>query len=303
MGQRSDLDVDLEPDKDGSSEEDDAGNTVDENDESDEHETSVRREEASSEDESSEEDVPIVPKKKGPAWTDPDDPALEVSLAGDKRRRKLRDAISEDVVGGREYERRLRRQFEKINPTPDWASAARKKLHPSKTKRRRPSTSGSESDEEDVLPDVLADAKGILREGRKASTLPQGRLDIERLRDANLAARSEGEVKTVQFHPSPEVPVLMVASTDRRLRLFNVRFLSRLSLLTAYTVFLDQWTHKSTSADRPYTGTPHHECHVPSWRIFYPAHRASPFLLHIRPHVWHCSALAPRFMGDDLHQK
>lgn len=178
----------------------------------------------SEEDESEEEkDTPIVSQKKGPAWTDPDDPALEVSLAGDKRRRKLRDAVSEDVVGGREYERRLRRQFENINPTPDWASAARKKLHPSKAKRRRPSTSSaSESDDQDALPDVLADAKGILHYGRKPGTLPHGRLDIERLRDANLAARTEGEVKAVQFHPSPDVPVLMVAGTDRRLKLFNV---------------------------------------------------------------------------------
>lgn len=218
-------------DEDGSGGEDDLKNTED--GEEDESEDEISEEQG----EASEEDATTAPKKKGPAWTDPDDPALEVSLAGDKRKRKLRDAISEDVVGGREYERRLRRQFEKINPTPDWASAARKKLHPSKAKRRRPSaSSSSEEDEEDVLPDILADAQGVLREGRKAGTLPQGRLDIERLRDANLAARSEGEVKVVQFHPSPEVPVLMVASTDRRLRLFNVRSSSGVCLHITYPI-------------------------------------------------------------------
>lgn len=228
IGQRPDLDVESEADEDESGREDDTGDIEDSGegqneDESPEPQGEMSEGEESEEEESEEEDTPTVSEKKGPAWTDPDDPALEVSLAGDERRRKLRDAVSEDVVGGREYERRLRRQFEKINPTPDWASVARKKLHPSKAKRRRPSTSSaSESDEQDVLPDVLADVKGILHEGRKAGTLPQGRLDIERLRDANLAARSEGEVKAVQFHPSPEVPVLMVAGTDRRLKLFNV---------------------------------------------------------------------------------
>ena len=232
MGQRQDPGVESGQDEDGSGGEDNVENTEDGEEDESEDENSEKEGEASEE-----EDATTAPKKKGPAWTDPDDPALEVSLAGDRRRRKLRDAISEDVVGGREYERRLRRQFEKINPTPDWASAARKKLHPSKAKRSRPlASSSSESDEEDVLPDVLADAKGILREGRKAGTLPQGRLDIERLRDANLAARSEGEVKVVQFHPSPEVPVLIVASTDRRLRLFNVRPSSGFCLHITYTI-------------------------------------------------------------------
>ena len=44
---------------------------------------------------------------------------------------KLREASSDadDAVGGREYERRLRGQYEKINPTPRWASAACRKLH------------------------------------------------------------------------------------------------------------------------------------------------------------------------------
>ncbi|KZT68862.1 WD40 repeat-like protein [Daedalea quercina L-15889] len=221
MGQRRDFNVQSEPDVGESDGEDDIQSRMGDEDETQEDEE--EEEEGGSDDEESEAQIPTASKQKGPTWTDPDDPALQVSLAGDKRGRKLREAVSEDVIGGRDYERRLRRQFEKINPTPDWAATARKKLHPAKAKRRRPSTSSaSESDEDNELPDVLADARGILQQGRKANTIPQGILSIERLRDANLAARSEGEVKAVHFHPSPEVPVLMVASTDRRLRLFNI---------------------------------------------------------------------------------
>lgn len=160
--------------------------------------------------------------RKAPAWMDPDDANLNVSLASNKRLRKLRDTVSEDAVGGREYERRLRRQFEKINPTPDWATKARTKLQPSKQKRRR---SAASSDEESLLdddmPNLLASTGGIL--GPRPKTLPQGTLSIERLRDANLSARSEGAIKAVQFHPSTQVPVMLTASEDRRLRLFNVR--------------------------------------------------------------------------------
>lgn len=58
---------------------------------------------------------------------------------------------------------------------------------------------------------------------RHTKALAPGTLSIERLRDANLSAKAEGEIKTVQFHPSPRIPVLLTASSDRRLRLYNVR--------------------------------------------------------------------------------
>ena len=177
--------------------------------------------------------TPHNPKsRKPPAWTDPDDATLEVSLASSARLRKLRDAPEEDAVKGPEYERRLRRQFVKMNPTPEWATAARRK-------RRRKEGSDADADAaadvEASTPDLdslLTSSGGIL--GRK----PQGRLDpgvlaIERLRDANQAAQAEGEVSTLQFHPSPQVPMLLVASSDRRIRLFNVRdFLSSFLLQT-----------------------------------------------------------------------
>ena len=48
--------------------------------------------------------------KKTSAWVDPDDAKLKVSLASDNRLRKLRDAPDEDVITGKDYELRLRRQ-------------------------------------------------------------------------------------------------------------------------------------------------------------------------------------------------
>ncbi|TBU58877.1 WD40 repeat-like protein [Dichomitus squalens] len=166
--------------------------------------------------------------QKQSVWTDPDDPALEVSLASDKRRRKLRDAFAEDTVDGREYECRLRRQFEKTNPTPDWATKARKRLHTTVAGKRRRVSIGSEpeedSEQEGLGPglDSLLSGTGSVVAGRHARVLPQGILAIERLRDANLSAKAEGEINVVQFHPSPQVPVLLTTSSDRRLRLFNV---------------------------------------------------------------------------------
>jgi len=168
--------------------------------------------------------APQLPKsRKAPAWTDPDDASLEISLASSARLRKLRDAPEEDAVKGPEYERRLRRQFAKMNPTPEWATAARRK-------RRRTEVDADDAHADadvnaptlDDLDSLVTSSGGIL--GRKRRTrLDPGVLAIERLRDANQAAQAEGEVTAAQFHPSPQLSMLLVASSDRRIRLFNVR--------------------------------------------------------------------------------
>ena len=170
-----------------------------------------------------------LPKsRKATAWADPDDSSLEISLASSARLRKLRDAPEEDAVKGPEYERRLRRQFVKMNPTPEWATAARRK-------RRRTERADADAHAEahDTVPTpdldtLLTSSGGILGRKRRAH-LESGVLAIERLRDANQAAQAEGEVTATQFHPSSQVSMLLVASSDRRIRLFNVRdwFFSR----------------------------------------------------------------------------
>jgi U3 small nucleolar RNA-associated protein 18 len=116
---------------------------------------------------------PRPPKsRKAPAWADPDDASLEVSLASSARLRKLRDAPDEDAVDGREYERRLRRQFVKMNPTPEWATAARRK------KRRRAESEGGADADADADTDadvstldldaLVTSSGGILDRKRRA---------------------------------------------------------------------------------------------------------------------------------------
>jgi U3 small nucleolar RNA-associated protein 18 len=76
--------------------------------------------------------------------------------------------------------------------------------------------------------DLLSSTTGILgvenRKGRKNVVLPQGTLAIERVRDANQSVQGSGstDVRVLAFHPKPAVPVLCVATADRRIRLFNV---------------------------------------------------------------------------------
>lgn len=114
-------------------------------------------------------------------------------------------------------------RFERINPVPQWAAEARSKLSGKKRRREELELDYSDvtSEDEDRVEKLLQSTAGILSQ-RRSKTIEKGNIDIVRLRDANQAARTEGDVEAVQFHPSPTVSVLLTAGADRRLRLFNV---------------------------------------------------------------------------------
>ncbi|KDR85676.1 hypothetical protein GALMADRAFT_132340 [Galerina marginata CBS 339.88] len=171
---------------------------------------------------------------KHPAWIDPSDntSATRVSLlSGPTRLRKLRQAVDEDEITGRDYETRLRAHFERINPEPSWARKARgakgKERKGDEEARGDESEDGMEQ-EGDGVRELLSSTTGILAEpkkkGQKNVVLPHGTLAIERVRDANHSVQGSGsgEVRVLAFHPRPAVPVLCVATADRRIRLFNI---------------------------------------------------------------------------------
>ncbi|KAF9527895.1 WD40-repeat-containing domain protein [Crepidotus variabilis] len=169
---------------------------------------------------------------KPPAWVDPADtqPTKVSLLGGASRLRKLRHAVDEDEITGREYETRLRDKFERLNPEPAWSKNFRN------SKRRK--TAGGRDDEDlgeardleedgdpEGLETLVSSSHGILKERRKRIVaLPRGTIALERVRDANHSTQcsTSGEVKVVSFHPKPAVPVLCVATSDRRVSLFHI---------------------------------------------------------------------------------
>lgn len=137
-----------------------------------------------------------------PAWEDSDDERMVVSLASVPRLRKLRKNEGEDLINGKEYARRLRRQFERLHPTPEWAQKGGATRKPSK-KRRRISQAGESSaeetssdedmdvDKDDIstqpLAQLLKDADGLTRGhekgvAKKRKLRPEV-LDIQRTKD------------------------------------------------------------------------------------------------------------------------
>ena len=174
-------------------------------------------------------------RTKRSAWTDPSTSPHRISLlSGSARLRKLRHFADEDQITEKDYESRLRAQFERINPEPTWAKRARKQNREERESRGVGDEGGvgtGEAEEVDGTEkkSLFTSTSGTLNtaERRREGSviLPSGILSISRLRDANISTQdtASGEVKVVAFHPNDRVPILCVDTSDRRVRLYNVR--------------------------------------------------------------------------------
>ena len=177
---------------------------------------------------------PIPETKQEAAWIDPSEvqpTALVSLLSGPTRLRKLRHGEDEDIITGKDYETRLRAQFERVNPEPAWAKKARGSKRKNKMWDESEDDGTEEDEEEENVNDIISSTAGILNDKTKTKkrgrvVIPSGTLSIERVRDANQSVQNSGsgEIRVLGFHPKPDVPVLCVATADRRVRLFNVSF-------------------------------------------------------------------------------
>lgn len=101
-----------------------------------------------------------------PAWVDQS--AALIDIQSKKRLRKLRQDYDEHEIDGVEYEKRLRMQFEKLNPTPKWA-----KLSEDSTVRSV---------------GILATSAALIK---STVVLNPDRLDVCRVTDANQSEYSQ----------------------------------------------------------------------------------------------------------------
>ena len=165
-----------------------------------------------------------------PVWYDSDDDRLTISLASNTRLRKLRDTENDDVVTGREYIRRLRRQYERLHPTPEWVTYARKKRKSSYGAQRSGPDSDSDvsMDDDDSIPSVkpllelLRTAGSLTR--TDASTSDKRRklrpevIDIQRTKD--IVPSFPSSIDTLQFHP--HYPLLLTAGPSSTVSLYHI---------------------------------------------------------------------------------
>lgn len=172
---------------------------------------------------------PTENEDDAPAWEDSDDDRLAVSLAGNPRLRKLRVNEAEDMVSGREYTVRLRRQFERLNPVPEWALPSSR---PSKRQRRSSASSDSslasnDMDVDDVdlstlpLARLLQSAGSLSRTPASTTKRPKLRpevLDIQQTK--SIPTSQPSAVASLSFHP--EYPVLLSSGLSSTLYLHHI---------------------------------------------------------------------------------
>ncbi|AEO53545.1 hypothetical protein MYCTH_2295034 [Thermothelomyces thermophilus ATCC 42464] len=175
--------------------------------------------------------------EEAPAWVDSDDERLTVSLAGATRLRKLRTTEAEDIVSGTEYAKRLRQQYLRLYPLPEWAKDAT--AGPKRRRRRSSAGSDSLSDYSDMEVDsdgesieaplpldaFLRDANSFAaptssRDGssRKRRKLRPETIDIQRTRDIPDAHKAA--VSSLAFHPRR--PILLSSSTSSVMYLHHI---------------------------------------------------------------------------------
>ncbi|PKY02933.1 putative small nucleolar ribonucleo protein complex subunit [Aspergillus campestris IBT 28561] len=154
-------------------------------------------------------------------WHDSDDERLTVSLASQNRLRKLRVAESEDVISGKEYVRRLRRQFLQLHPTPEWAN-------PELNQHDSDSDREMDSDDEEAhstqpLAKLLQGVTDLTK--LEEQTHPGGKrklrqetLDIQRLKDVGKDQPSS--IDSLAFHP--HYPILLSSGPAATLFLHHI---------------------------------------------------------------------------------
>ena len=137
---------------------------------------------------------------------------MTISLAGTNRLRKLRRTEDEDLVSGKVYARRLRQQFERIYPLPEWASTV-------PHKRR-----DSDSDEDGEFLQASDPLSALFQSSAPLTQRPTRYLPDDILAIAAIASipvpPGNPLPRSLHFHPSH--PLLLITYKDNTVRIHSI---------------------------------------------------------------------------------
>lgn len=179
------------------------------------------------------------------AWADLDDERASVAVVL-ARLQKLRHAPDEETLRGNTYVARLRAQYEKIYPRPEWAVALEQGGDAADGSKHGDDDDDAEEDAEDAAVGANAEALRALLAAttlyvaaRKTAVLPPTTLEILRLTDANALRRLRGSVESMAFHRRSAL--LVVGGVDRTARVYHVD--GRRNVFVASVFFRDMPVH------------------------------------------------------------
>jgi U3 small nucleolar RNA-associated protein 18 len=166
-------------------------------------------------------------------WADADDETHSVSLASVNRFRKVRTTEDEDVVSGKEFNRRMRKQFKSINQDAAWAELPADAAAAAAAAEAGAATGAEAADATDAASaaaltrSLLSTSAALTHNTRRGldakdelASLPQGRLALTRITDANQAAPNASVTSSARFHANGEL--FLTGGLDGMLRLFHI---------------------------------------------------------------------------------
>uniref|UniRef100_A0A1I8QD79 U3 small nucleolar RNA-associated protein 18 homolog n=1 Tax=Stomoxys calcitrans TaxID=35570 RepID=A0A1I8QD79_STOCA len=125
-------------------------------------------------------------KKRKPVWVDPDD---EVIQLGDVKKETKRSGPLDHLKMDKSYKEHLTARFTRIVNQPKWASLD--------DKDKQQKLSDDEGDEDNELLRTV----GFLNK-KPEGILPDKHLSAKRMKDVNRATYAEGNINSIQFHPT-----------------------------------------------------------------------------------------------------
>lgn len=169
-------------------------------------------------------------------WDDSDDEKVSISLLASDRIKKLRKYESDSVINGNAYAKRLRSQFEKIYPRPEWIKKLEDSLEEEDGEDASDDKDGDSDSEmeggddaDEDMSSSTGDSNAILQIlssshsfiiTKQLKLIAPNRISITRLKNANQAKVSKGAIQSLSFHHSH--PLLMTGGFDRTLRIFHI---------------------------------------------------------------------------------
>lgn len=153
------------------------------------------------------------------AWDDSEDERMQMSLTSSSRLKKLRHHDTDDLINGKTYIRRLRSQYRKIYPHPQWAEDLEVSGSGDDVDGANDTSDGEDSPRgsQHIL-DVLNTTDKFTM--TKTKLIPVNKLSISRLADANQNRRAKSGIQSVHFHPYN--PLLLTGGFDKTLRIYHI---------------------------------------------------------------------------------
>lgn len=155
------------------------------------------------------------------AWEDSDDEKVSISLLTSDKLKKLRKTPQDSVISGKSYIIRLRSQFEKIYPRPQWIED----IENNSDDEKDLSDEDKVDDEEGqvgsttALLNILSSTEKFINT-KQLKLIAANKISITRLKDANYKRIGKSGIQTIDFHPN--YPILLTGGFDKTIRIYQI---------------------------------------------------------------------------------